>query len=203
MEENQVNLPDIIRKRKLLPFEVKRKIINSVFLNCIVFISMMIVTMVINVAFNNLKVSNFDAFIDIVQVLCAIATVGIFEFGYRKDMMAIWIHALEFLIFSVGVLYTQYMYVSKGNYMFLKYVIIGFAIFYVLKSLITFVYLKNKYVNDNLSDIRELVKEEKKGYLDEPSTKTLKLQRAEEELRKKARAEKLKKRAKQEDREEN
>ena len=75
--------------------------------------------------------------------------------------------------------------------MFLKNVIIGFAIYYILKSLITFIYLKNKYVSDNLSDIREIVKEEKKGYLDEPSTKTLKLQRAEAELRKRAKNKKV------------
>lgn len=191
--DNQGNLlPDIIRERKLLPFEVKIKIINNVFYNCILFIVMMLLTLVINVAFNRFSIRYFESYVNAFQILCAISSVTILEIAYRKDNGILGLYGVEFLVYSIALLFVPYMYLSKGNLEFLRTVILVFVAYYFIKSLITLIYLRNKYLKDNISDVKEIVKEEKESYLDEESTKTLKLQKAEEELRKKAKAEKLK-----------
>lgn len=194
--ENNINLPDIIRERKILPFEVKRKIINNIFFNCILFIIMMIITLIINVSFNKLSIKAFDTYIDIVQIFGAIISIVVLETAYRKDSGTIGIFGIEFLIFSISVLFVPYMYISKGNIDFMKNIILGFAIYYFAKSSITFLHIRHSYLRDNISDIKELVKEDKESYLDEQSTKTLKLQKIEEELRKQAKAEKIKQKKK-------
>ena len=191
--DNQGNLlPDIIRERKLLPFEVKIKIINNVFYNCILFIVMMLLTLVINVAFNRFSIRYFESYVNAFQILCAISSVTILEIAYRKNNGILGLYGVEFLVYSIALLFVPYMYLSKGNLEFLRTVILVFVAYYFIKSLITLIYLRNKYLKDNISDVKEIVKEEKESYLDEESTKTLKLQKAEEELRKKAKAEKLK-----------
>lgn len=191
--ENNSNLPDIIKDRKMLPFEVKRNIINHVFFNCILFICMMIITLIIHISFNKFLLQDFDRYIDMVQIGCCIIAIVILETAYRKDSGIVGIYGIEFLIFSIGVLFVPYMYMSKSNFTFMKNVILGFGIYYLAKSCITLWHIRHSYLKDNISDIKELVKEDKESYLDEQSTKTLKLQKAEAEMRKKARNEKMKK----------
>lgn len=184
--EEQVNLPDIIKIRKVLPFEVKKKIINNTFFNFIMCIIMVVITLIINVSFNKLLISDFERYIDIIQIFGALISVGIFEVAYRKDSGIIGIYGIEFLIFSIFTLYVPYMYITKANIVFMKKVIIGFAIYYIIKSLWTLIHIRFSYLKDNISDIKELVKEEKTSYIDEESTKTLKLQKAKDEIRKNA-----------------
>ena len=41
--------------------------------------------------------------------------------------------------------------------------------------------IRNKYLKENMSDVKEIVKDDKKGYIDEESVKTLKERKIEEE----------------------
>ncbi|MBR2289980.1 MAG: hypothetical protein IJ867_05160 [Clostridia bacterium] len=190
MENSNQNLPDIIRDRKMLPYEVKKSIMTNIFFNCIVFMAMMIVTLIVNVSFNNLPIKSFDSYIDIIQIVCAIISIGVLETAYRKDSGTIGIYGIEFLIFSIAVLFVPYMYIAKTNLTFLRNTITGFAIYYLAKSGLHFWRIRHQYLKENMSDIKELVKEDKEGYLDEQSTKTLKLQKAEAEMRRKAKKKK-------------
>ena len=190
---NQNDLPDIIKERKILPETIKKNIINSIFFSIILFIIMLVITLIINVSFNELDLKEFDSYIDIIQIFCALISVGILETAYRKDSGKIALFGIEFLIFSICVLFVPYMYISKDNIAFLKTTITVFAVYYFIKSIIIFLYTKNKYLRENMSDIKELVKEEKKSYLDEQSTKTLKVQKIEAEKRRKDKEEKNKK----------
>lgn len=191
--EKQENLPDIIKDRKVLPYEVKNNIRTNLFYNSILFMIMLIITLIINISFDKLQIKTFDTYIDIIQIFCAIISVGILEVAYRKDSGTIGLYGIEFLIYSILVLFVPYMYISKNNIEFLKIVSFGFLIYYIMKSLITFCHMRNSYLKENMSDVKEIVKEEKEGYLDEESIKTLKLQKVEAEMRQKARQEKMKK----------
>ena len=191
--ENQKNLPDVIENRKMLPVEVKKNIMNHIFFNCLIFIAMLAITLIINVSFDKLYMKDFDRYMDMIEIVCAMIAIGILETAYQKDSGIIGIYGIEFLVFSIGALFVPYMYISKSNLGFMKTVITGFAIYYVIKSFITFFHMRHSYLKENMSDIKELVKEDKEGYLDEQSTKTLKLQKAENEMRKRARKEKIKK----------
>ena len=195
--EKKETLPDIIKDRKALPIELKEKMKDDIFFNCLVFIVILIITLIINVSFKKLSIRDFEKYIDIVQIICGFGSVAGLEIAYRKDSGKMGIYGIELLIFSISVLFVPYMYIVKSNINFMRNVILVFLVYYLAKSIGTLLYKRNKYLKENMSDIKELVKEEKEGYIDEESTKTLKEQKLKEEKlkeekRKKAREEKAK-----------
>ena len=190
---NQVNLPDIIKDKKRLPIEIKKQIRYHILFNGVLFIIMVLFALVIHISFHQLTRNNFEKYIDIIQIFCVIISIIILEVAYRKDSGKIGIYGIEFLLFSIAVLFVPHLYISKGDTTFLRNVGIVFAVYYIVKSLGTFIYIKHHYIKNNMSDIKELVKEEKKeGYLNQESTKSLKQQKIENEKRKKEREEKFK-----------
>lgn len=195
-ENNQIDLPDIIKDRITLPDVEKKNITNSIFFNCILFSIMLIITLIINVSFNKLQLGDFDTYIDIIQMFCAIISVIVLEVAYRKDSGKIGLYGIELLIFSICVLFVPYMYIAKYRINFLRNSIISFGIYYIIKSFLISFHTKNKYFRENMSDVKEIVKEEKESYIDEESTKTLKEQKIEAEKRKKAKEEKAKQKSK-------
>jgi len=191
--KNEVNLPDIIQDKKRLPIEIKKRIRIYILFNVAMLIIMSVFALVIHISFYQLTKNNFEKYIDIIQVFCAIISIAILEVAYRKDSGKIGIYGIEFLLFSVAVLFVPHLYISKGDATFLRNVVIVFAVYYIVKSLGTFIYTKHRYIKNNISDIKELVKEEKKeGYINQESTKSLKEQKIENEKRKKEKEEKFK-----------
>lgn len=53
-------------------------------------------------------------------------------------------------------------------------------IYYFAKSIVIVLLDRYNYLKNNLSDVKEIVKDDKKGYLDEESNKTLKIRKEEE-----------------------
>ena len=191
-EKKEVSLPDIIKERKILPYEKKQNIMDCIFHNCLIFMIMLIITLIINISFEKFSMKDFKSYIDIIRIGCGAISIVVLEFAFRKDSGKLWIHGFEILIFSICVLFVPYMYISKDKLEFLKYTILIFFIYYTLKSIISLLHIRNSYLRENLSDVKEIVKEEKEGYIDEESTKTLKEQKLENEKRKKAKEKKIK-----------
>ena len=189
-KENQTNIPDAIKEKKMLPIEIKNQIVNNIFFNCVTFMLMLIITLIINISFYQFAIRDFDSYIDIIQIFCAIISIGVLEVGYRKDSGKIAIYGIELLLFSIAVLFVPYMYVSKGIFEFLRNTITVFFVYYIVKSVVTSIRIRHCYIRDNMSDVKELVKTEKESYIDEESTKTLKQDKIEAEKRRKAREEK-------------
>ena len=185
-EKKEVNLPDIIRERRILPYEKKQNIMYNIFYNCLIFMIMVVITLIINISFNKFLPEDFKSYIDIIRIGCGAISIVVLEFAFRKDSTKLWLHGAEILIFSICVLFVPYIYIPKNRTEFLKYTIICFGVYYILKSFIT------SYLRKNLSDVKEIVKEEKESYIDEESTKTLKEQKIENEKRKKAKEVKTK-----------
>ena len=178
-EKKEANLPDIIKSRKIFPLEVKKNIIYNIFFNCLLFIIMIIITLIVNLSFNKLSMKDFDSYIDIIQIFCCIISVSVLEVAYRKGSGRIGMYGIEMLVFSICILFVPYMYISKLNNEFLKNSLTGFFIYYFLKSLGIYIYIRYSYLNENMSD--------------EESTKTLKLQKMKQEKSKIEIEEKLKK----------
>ena len=171
---NKDIIGETIKQRKKMPKELKDKLSNSIFANVVIFIIMIIITLVINIMFNRYSLAKFEIYIKFVQIASCLISIGIFEFAYKKDSFFKSVYGIEFVIFSIAVLYVPYMYISKNIIIFLEIVLKIFAIYYIIKSIFVIIYNKNKFSKENISDIKELVKEEpKKGYIDEESTKTI------------------------------
>lgn len=166
-------IEEVINERRKLPEEVKNKISNSIFFNILLVMFMMIITLVINIMFNKFSLAQFENIMKIVQITVCLISIAIFEYAYKKDSFKKALYGIEFVLFSVAVLYVPYMF-NLNNMNFLENVIIVYVVYYIVKSIVTAIYYKNKYLKENMSDVKEIVKDDKKGYLDEESKKTLK-----------------------------
>ena len=100
-------------------------------------------------------------YINISSLTFLALAIVMFEVGYRKDRVKIFINGIEFLALAIFTLLTKHMpkvlgyttknYIEIGIYMFITY--------YILKSAI--MYTKDKQEElKKLSDIKEIVKEE-------------------------------------------
>lgn len=103
----------------------------------------------------------FVQYIKITSFIFLILSIIIFEVSYKKDNDEIALNGIEILILSIYLLLIQYipkrlkidenMYTLAGTYIFL--------IYYGIKNIIIYTKEKKKEL-DNLSDIKEIVKDE-------------------------------------------
>lgn len=103
----------------------------------------------------------FVQYIKITSFIFLILSIIIFEVSYKKDNDEIALNGIEILILSIYLLLIQYipkrlkidenMYTLSGTYIFL--------IYYGIKNIIIYTKEKKKEL-DNLSDIKEIVKDE-------------------------------------------
>lgn len=194
--EQEIIEPDELKIRKKMPKEIKDKIINLTFFNCVFLILMSVITLLINISYNKLILYDFRNYIKILQISLCIISIVLFEIAYKKDSMKIGFFAIEFTIFSVFILFVPYRYMLKSDVQFLRNALIAFSIYYILKVGISAIVIRNKYLKENMSDVKEIVKDDKKGYIDEESVKTLKERKIKEEKTKLAKTVKNKKKIK-------
>ena len=164
----------IIDEKRKLPEDLKGKLDNYTFINLMISIALMIYMLAINVLYLNESIQIFATSIKVFAMLLIIIDVAIFEIGYRKDSIKIWIHGFELLICSILVLSLQYIYlyandIVKHIFMLLP---VFYSIYYVAKIIVEHIIETKKYRN-NLSDVKELVKDEEEGYLDDISNNTI------------------------------
>ena len=84
-------------------------------------------------------------------------------------------YGIELLAFSIIIMYIPYVYMHMPEMTRKIFMLtpIYFAIYYVAKSIIINRKITKEYL-DGLSDVKEIVKDDEKGYLDEESTKIIK-----------------------------
>ena len=103
--------------------------------------------------------------------------------GYRKNSMKFAVIGIELLACGILSLYIPYIFLHTTKMLRLSIMILPIPIlgYYMIKSLVIFKKDQFHYQN-NLSDIKELVKDtEKKSYLEEDSSKTFRAKMQEEE----------------------
>lgn len=159
---------EAIAEKRKLPEEIKARLNDYTFMNLIISIALMVYMIVINIIYLNEDVEFFSTSIKVFSIWLAIIDVLVFEIGYRKDDLKIWIHGFELLICSSLVLSLQYVYlyaepVVKAMFMLLP---LFYSIYYVVKVTIVHIIETKRYQN-NLSDVKEIVKNEEESYLDD------------------------------------
>lgn len=167
-------LEKTIKERKKLPQEVKDVITKNIFLNTVMIIIMSLFVLLINTLLVKLNLQDFQNYLKVIQIIVCLISIGMFEYSYKKDSFKKSVYAIEFTGFSIAVLYAGYMYVLKTNVNFLINILILFIVYYFVKSIVVALCIRKKFLKENISDVKEIVKEEKKGYIDEDSKKTLK-----------------------------
>lgn len=164
----------IIDEKRKLPEDLVGKLDNYTFINLMISIALMIYMLAINFLYLNEPIQIFSTSVKLFAMLLIIIDVAIFEIGYRKDSIKIWIHGFELLVCSILVLSLQYVYLYANNIVKSIFMLLPvfYSIYYVVKIIVEHIIETKKYRN-NLSDVKELVKDEEEGYLDDISNSNL------------------------------
>lgn len=181
MEKAKLMQLEIEEKRKL-PQDVKENIKTNIFHNLIAAVIILAYLAAINVIYYTFKQNDFEYYMKYFALGIIVVTVIDLELAYRKDSKKLWLIGVELLASGILSLYIPYIYLHTTAYlrncvMLLPAVLL---IYYAFKSMIIFKQNQFKHRN-NLSDVKELLNDERKSYLDEKSTKTYKAKMEEEE----------------------
>ena len=164
-----------IENKYRLPREVKKQITNKVFYTLVVAIILVLYFLAINITYYNFESNIFEHYLKYFALGISIVTVITFEVGYRKNSKEIAIIGVELFICGILSLYIPYIFLHTTQKLRIIFMVVpvGIVIYYFIKSFIIYKRDKTKYINDHLSDVKDLLKsDERKSYLDEDSSKT-------------------------------
>lgn len=151
-----------IAEQRKLPKEIKDKLKKVTFANLLIAILIMIYLLVINILYLNGSLTFFTNIAKVFAIILVVVDIIIFEMGYRKDNISIWIYAFELLACGVLVLSTPYIYTYNSIRIAVMFAPLLFGTYYVAKIILIHVFEKKKYLN-NLSDVKELIKYDEEG----------------------------------------
>ena len=113
----------------------------------------------INLGFNNIEESTYLTDLKVFGAVAIGITIILFEKAYKKDSGELTIYGIEMLIIAICTLLTNYIY--KFHYSKYMYIITSiamlFAVYYVGKSIVIYVKMKNKALK-KASDIHKIVR---------------------------------------------
>lgn len=160
MEKTSKMVEEITIKRKMTK-EVKDKLNKRIFYNCLVAIAMMFYLCTIDITYIYAKSEIVTIALKVFSMLAIVLTVVIFELSYRKDSGRLAIIGIEWLVFSIIILYIPKIYINldKKFCIQLTFIPLFCAIYYIAKTILIFIKTEKHYQN-NLSDVKEIRKEE-------------------------------------------
>lgn len=151
-----------ITEQRKLPKEIKDKLKKASFINLLIAVLIMIYLLAINILYLNGSLTFFTNIAKVFAIILIVIDIILFEIGYRKDNIFIWVYAFELLSCGVLVLSTPYIYTYNSIRIAVMFSPLIFGIYYVVKIILMHVFEKKKYLN-NLSDVKELIKYDEEG----------------------------------------
>ena len=141
--------------------DIDEKYSKKIYLNILKAIIIIFYFFLLNAAYENISSTHLETGIKILTMVFLFIAIFIFERAYKKDNDELAIQGIEILILSAYTLTTEHI-TSKYNIDFKVYSVVAsfvFAIYFIFKSIV--VYTKaRKQEEENLSDIKEIVKKE-------------------------------------------
>lgn len=183
MEKAKLMQLEIEEKRKL-PKKVKDNISTNIFQDLVVAIIIMLYFCIINFSYYHFESNVFEENMKYFALAIIVLTVIAFEISYRKNSIKLLIIGLELFACGVLSLYIPYIFLHSNSAFRISIMILPvfLIIYYALKSFIIFKGKQLEYRN-NLSDIKEIVKDtEKLSYIEEESTKSYRQKIEQEKL---------------------
>ena len=150
-----------IENKKKLPKEEKRKLYKKMFTNIMIACAITIYLIFVNLGFLNIKPEIFVTDLEVFSISLIVVTIIIFEKAYKKDNDTIAIFGIETLLLAIITLISMYIFKIYPEKYMLFIVCFGilFDIYYIIKSIVTYVIGKKIYRN-SVSDVKEIVEEE-------------------------------------------
>ena len=157
MEKTTKMVEEITQKRKMTE-KVKNELHQRIFHNVLLAIGVMLYICLIDAVYIYVKQEVMNIAFKIFPMIAIIATVVLFEFAYRKENGKMAIVGIELLVLSILVLYIH-QNLDRKFCVQLTFIPIFYAIYYIAKSIVIYIKTEKNYQN-NLSDVKEIVKEE-------------------------------------------
>ena len=182
MEKAKLMQLEIEQKRKL-PKKIKDNINTNIFHNLLVALIIISYLCAINIIYYKLDANTFEEYMKYFALGIIIVTVISFEISYRKNSSKLTLISIELLLCGILSLYIPYIYLHTTDYLRNCIMILPafLIIYYIIKSIFIFKQKQFEYQN-NLSDVREIVKDtENTTYIDEISKKSYNEKMIEEE----------------------
>lgn len=140
---------------------LKKPIVKDVITNAIYLILVTIYFVCFNTQVISFEQAMLIKYIDISSLVFLLIAIVMFEVGYRNKIAKIFINGAEFLVLAIATLLIKHIPKTLG-YTIKQYtetITCAFIAYYILKSVIMYTKLKQDELK-NLSDIKEIVKEE-------------------------------------------
>lgn len=157
--------------KQKMPKEMKLATMKSIKQNLIMVLIILVILAILCVMDENNIKENFSIPLKIISTILVGISIIFFEIAYRKEKLSTCFWAIELLALGLIIMFVPYL----SNYA--QYIIlgisVGFGIYYFAKF-IAIVIKKHKDFSDEKSDVKDIVKDDKKGYLDEVSKKKFK-----------------------------
>ena len=162
---------NIINKIKV-PKEQKEKIYVKIFKEFGIAILIFIYFLFLDLGYIRVEESAFKNDLHTFAGILVISAVLLFESAYRKDSNEVAIHGVEVLVLAILTLFMPYIYFYRGiSFKFLYSISpIYIAAYFSVKSFVIYNMEVKKY-RDSLSDVKEILNDDEKSYLDEENKK--------------------------------
>lgn len=162
VDKNIVELGNKIKQERKLPEDRKKDIYKNVFTNVITAILLTAYFFGVNLINLHMDSETFVYQINAFSIILLIASIVIFEKAYNKDDDRTAILGMEILVLALVTLFLRYVTTKYSlDYMVcLIALTLIFLMYYIIKSVVTYVKEKKEYVK-SLSDIKEIVKKNK------------------------------------------
>ena len=162
IEKNIVELGNKIKEERKLPQDRKNDLYKNVFRNVITAILLTAYFFGVNLINLYMDSTTFIYQINAFSLILLVATIVIFEKAYNNDDGKTAILGIEIMFLALVTLFLRYVTTKYSlDYMVcLGALTIIFIVYYVIKSIITYVKEKKEYIK-SLSDIKEIVKKNK------------------------------------------
>ena len=164
MNENLLkNIEKDKKEKKRLPLTVLNEINKKALKNVLIAITVVCYFIFINLGYFNIKKDILITDLNVFSICALGLTVFLFERAYKKDSGEIAINGIECLVVAIITLGIPYAFFYTN--VIYKYMIYNmgliFSLYYSIKNIIIYFREKKKYLN-SLSDIKNIIKKEKK-----------------------------------------
>lgn len=162
MKKNALKkIEEEIKKSRQISREAKNQILNKVFVNLLMAISVIVYFLLLILGFIYIEKQIAIICYKIISLLILAVTIIIFEKSYNKENGYLAINGIEFLIFSIITLFVPYIFFksSFSNRVYTQMIGIYISIYYLLKSIIIYKYEKKKFLKE-INDIKDIIKKD-------------------------------------------
>lgn len=160
-KENIEKMLQTISNNKKIPKEIMKKVYSSIFGNLTVSVIIMAYLFFIIIGFFNIEKVIFEIDLKVFSGCLFLLTIILMEMSYRKKNTRLMTHSIECLVLSITNLFFPYFYTAFHSRftLIVGLISISFGVYYIVKSIIIFIYTREKFLK-RMSDVTEILSEE-------------------------------------------